>query len=300
VQTTTYDIFHNPIVHDHIVHSPLSANDTKRIILNLEYMCDSNIKQVLQGAGDTLGFHMQYYGNMLQAARSMAVVANAGEYGGEGDKAWQALKDTCSHTHNILDSIGDAIGGFIEHSDQSAKIIHRAGEFTRWVSSATAWVLQGVTIPNFMTAVEQMIKSTLTNVPQKTIDQIKLLAFGGKNSSSWMSHHVMFNATTGGIASTMMVEHTVRDGCTDGECLDLSFCAIKGTFQVLGDLEVIYTTKKYIGGLISGGTSVSTKTLPPSFTSNDSVALINYMAVGCQNAIAKLLHLPPVGQPPVP
>merc|ERR1712045_313322 len=98
-----------------------------------------------------------------------------------------------------------------------------------------------------------------------------------------------------------MAFHTARDDGTH----DLAVCTVSSTFQVYGDLEVITTTTKYLGGLVPGGSSVEIHANPPAWTENDTSALNNFMIAECLNDLSQTwtqqgpVKLPDMPQPAV-
>merc|ERR1739845_236622 len=134
-----------------------------------------------------------------------------------------------------------------------------------------------------MGAMRAIVSADLPLAPPSMLKHLEVLMFGTKNQSAWTNHVVHFNQSTGGEATTVTVFHTVRDDQT----IDLAVCTVAATFQVLGDLEVVTTHTKYMGGLIDGGSSVSIHALPPAWTANDTAALNNYMNVECLNDLSQ-------------
>ena len=264
----------------------MSPADTKRVIIQLEYMCDNNIVQQLQtGSSSEPTALMRWHDHMVQVQ------------GVPGAASLQSLGNIITSTAKVVDSVAGAISGFLSSSSQSVQWIRRDGEFSRYEASTNSYLLQAVKHEDVGQAMSDIVTVDLPNAPPATLKHLRILMYGNMNTSSWTGQAVHFNQTTGGDATTVIAYATTRD---DG-FVDLAICTNSATFQVLGDLEVITTKKSYLGGLISGGSSVSMHAEPPAWTGNDTDALNEFMNVQCLNDLAvNHLKLPPVKLPNLP
>merc|ERR1712046_29096 len=135
-------------------------------------------------------------------------------------------------SQGVVSSIASTIEGFLHSSSQSVKFLHRAGEFSRYASTANSYVLQAVKPEMMGQAMQDIVSTDIPNAPKATLEHLKILMYSTMNTSSWAGHVVHFNQTTGGDATTTIAYHTMRD---DGSA-DLAVCTNTATFQVLGDL----------------------------------------------------------------
>jgi hypothetical protein len=82
--------------------------------------------------------------------------------------------------------------------------------------------------------------------------------------------------------------------------VDLAYCSVNGSFELVGNLMVTDTQTNYLGGFLHGGSSVTYSPLPPHWTINDTMAIENIMNLMCQKSFAEEMGLPPVKIPPLP
>lgn len=273
VVNTSYDAHGSPHTSQNVVHGTLEPEDISRIVTQLEYVCNSNVVQALSGLHRQSPL-LKYNKHMVRAAAAAF---------GPGDTAVQGMRDIIETTRSLLPAIAGAISGFLKSSSQSVSFLRRAGEFSRYHSETNSYSLQGVLTSDLEVAMRDIVTMDIPTAPEKMLQHLEILMLGTKNQSGWTGHIVHFNQTTGGDATTAMGFHTPRDDGTH----DLAVCTVSATFQVLGDLEIITTNTKYLGGLISGGSSTRVIELPPAWTVNDTDALNNYMIVECLNDLSQ-------------
>merc|ERR1712228_65409 len=275
-----------------IIHSKLTQEDLKQLLVEFEYLCNANTLETLQGsAGKSV--LIKYHPYMLQARAAAAV--------GPGySSAMDGIMAIISSVQNSIDGFVNAIGNFLRSSSQSTSFLSRAGEFSRYSSKTSSFHLVGVETENLLPAIGDIL-STMGDIPPETLKRIQILTYGTKNQSGWTTHVAHFNETTGGDATTMMAFHTPNQDGTH----DIAVCAVGATFQVLGDIEVITTNTQYLGGLIQGGSQTKEIKYPPAWTTSDTDALNNYMIVECLNDLSQTwtgqgpVQLPDLPQPKV-
>jgi hypothetical protein len=255
----------------HVDHSALSDNDTMRIMVQLESICDDNILQVLNGAPRKKGVFAKYHPYFLPVEADMS-----------GDGALQGLRNIISTTQEKVGEIADAIGSYLHSSGSgSVSFLNREGEFTRYSSCTNSFYLRSVNLEQIFDALDDLVTMNIPMVPHSVLQHLRILAYGTKDESSWTTHTTHFSQLSDGLAATATVFHIPHSDGTH----DLAICTVLADFEVEGLLEVITTTTKWLGGLIQF-TSTETHRLPPVWSSDDTSALNNFMMVECLNDLS--------------
>jgi hypothetical protein len=242
----------------------ITAEDVNELYYQLKSFC---IMELLSKFTNVTNFYYNYYDYLLY----------------QDSEFTQKLSSSNDWTRKIENSIANSISGALASSSQSVQFIKVGTEFTRFQSSTESAVLHNVVKSDAPDAIEAWAKSSVTNISNQTIDQMKLLLYGSKEKESLLNHIVHYNQTTGGEANTMIYYMWFNNDTT----INMALCTVGANFQVEGDLEIITTTKGYFGNTISGGSSIDVKRLPPTWNINDTYALNNYMITMCQSDLAQ-------------
>ena len=200
-----------------------------------------------------------------------------------GSGIFDKIENSVLKTGNLVQEIGDAVSNFLESSSQSVQFLKSDTSFTKYHSQTTTAVLGEVDISNGPELVKRWVSDTAANVNASTLDEMDLLFLGSKGKEDLNVHGVQFNQTIGGLANSIFFYLTF----TDNNKFNIGLCTIGATFQVEGDLEIITTRHKYLGGLFSGGSTIKVNRMPPVWTRNDSDAVNEYMHYECASELAQ-------------
>ena len=242
----------------------ITAEDVKEIKYQMKSFC---IMELLNKFINVTNFYYKYYYNLLY----------------QDSEFTRRLSSSNDRTRKIENSIAESISSALDNSSQSVNFIKVGSEFTKFQSSTESAVLHNVDKSDAPDAIEAFAKSSFTNISKKTIDQMKLILDENIEKESLQNYIFHFNQTNGKIANTMVFYIWFNTDTT----IDMALCSVGATFQVEGDLEIITTTKRFFGYAIPSGSRIDVKSLPPTWTANDTYALNNYMITICQSDLAQ-------------
>jgi hypothetical protein len=259
-----YGVNHTVII---TKHSPLTPAENKRLIEQLEYTCSNDILNSI-GEGDT--FWKEYESQLRFFHQNPNGI-------------FDDIENAVLGTGGLAKGIADTVSNFLESSSQSVQFLKEGTEFTRFQSTTVSAVLGGVDKTNGKEVIKRWVTDTVANVNASTLDEMYLLLLGSEGKEDLNLHSVQFNQTTGGVANSVFFYLTF----IDENKFNLGLCTIGATFQVEGDLEIITTHHKFLGGLFSGGSTVKVNRMPPVWTKNDSYAVNEYMHYECASELAQ-------------